>query len=258
MIAFFSSFPPTSPRTPVDVRSPELILQSTISAAQDVWAFGCLIYLLFKSSSLFELSVMGDSGDLDDDHILQMIALLGRLPEDLKSAWPRYRNYFDEQGVQTTFEVDCAPSFGSLDDLMEDGNLDDLAQDEDLDTAEVDLIEDDKQDNVDKGMPDGPGNTYPPQANKESTQELYPSLIEVYQRPHSDKTENSHITQGPTWPPLRDRWLQDKHPAMASEESEAVADLLHKIFRYEPAERLTVREILKHPWIRGFCMNNII
>jgi serine/threonine protein kinase len=70
----------------VDVRSPELLFHNTISAAQDIWAFGCLIYLLLTNSSLFELSVMGSSDDLDDEHILQLIALLGPLPEDLRKA----------------------------------------------------------------------------------------------------------------------------------------------------------------------------
>lgn len=178
-----------------------------------------------------------------------MIALLGLLPEDLRNAWPRYRKYFDDQDVQTTFEVDCVPSLGSLDDLAEDG---------DLDTDKADVMED-NHNNVDEGTHYSHWNTSPRHTNEVFTQEHYPSLIEVYQRPSSEKTHPSlgqitDTTNGPTSPPLRDRWLQDKHPGIASEESEAVADLLYKIVRYEPAERLTAREILRHPRITRFCI----
>ena len=47
-----------------------------------------------------------------------MIELLGPLPADLKSAWLRHRNYFDENDIQTVFVVDWAPSLGSLDENL--------------------------------------------------------------------------------------------------------------------------------------------
>jgi serine/threonine protein kinase len=128
----------------------------------------------------------------------------------------------------------------------------------------VDLIEDDDDNNVDERTHYSPRTTGPYHVTQKSTQDLYPSLIELYQRTHSDKThpslgQNNDIdAKGPTSPPLSDRWWQDRYPDMASEESEAVADLLHKIFRYEPTERLATREILKHPWITRYCMGNLV
>ena len=46
---------------------------------------------------------MGNPEALDDSHVLQLIELLGPLPDNLKHAWSNYDQYFDELDVQTSF-----------------------------------------------------------------------------------------------------------------------------------------------------------
>jgi serine/threonine protein kinase len=248
--AFFRGLPPNDLQTPVDVRSPELLFHKTVSAAQDVWAFGCLVYLLFTNSSLFQLTSMGTDDDLDDAHILQLIALFGPLAGNLREVWPRCRKYFDDQGVQTTFEVDYdyESIFESLDDFPE--------EDEDSNSNAEDLTDDDNENHVPEPRSSWPLTGKPPQ-------DLYPSLIEVY---HGSSTGQGYHGSGPGgeidpgrpfWPPFSDRWRQDRHPGMASEEAEAVLDLLSQIFRYQPDERPTMRAMLNHPWVAKYCAGNL-
>ena len=52
---------------------------------------------------------IGNPEALDDDHILQMIELLGPLPDNLTRVWSSYGQYFDEHDVQTSFRNEWAP-----------------------------------------------------------------------------------------------------------------------------------------------------
>jgi hypothetical protein len=215
------------------------------------------VYSLLTNLSLFELFDMGNRDCLDDDHILQMIELLGPLPVDLKSAWLRYRNYFDENDVQTVFVVDWAPNLGNLEENLIEEEEDQRRAESDMDLSDSNAEDEDEE---------GGGGAYkarckgPEPANPVPTQQLYPSLVEVVydgQTSHaleSDLGEGSDAHARPAEPLLRDRWLRDKHPAMAPEEAEAVASLLQQILQYDPARRPTTTDLLRHPWMEKFCV----
>ena len=187
---------------------------------------------------------MGSRECLDDDHIVQVIALLGPLPKDLRIAWPRYRNYFDDQDTQPVFVVDWAPSIESFDEDMIDGQH--------PEESSVDLTNGDADEAArDRCMGPGPEKEVP-------VEQLYPSLVELYNQRLShnnipDLDDGPDANAGSPEPPLRDRWFRDKHPDMDSEESDAVASFLEQILQYDPAARPTTTELLKHPWIEKFC-----
>ena len=66
---------------------------------------------------------------------------------------------------------------------------------------------------------------------------LVPSIVEIYeatgfQDDGDDIGDDSDMSQG---------------------EAEAAVDLLQQILRYDPAERPTITDLLKHPWIVKFC-----
>jgi serine/threonine protein kinase len=246
--AFFIESPPPNPQTPINLRSPELLFLHHVSPAQDIWAFGCLVYSLLTNQPLFNLFDMGSREYLDDDHIIQMIAALGPLPASLKRVWPRYGKYFDKNDVQMVFELDWAPSLGSGADektendhhVEEDGSA--IPNDEWEEQDSERLLD-------------------PPSIRDTPIQDLYPTLIEVYTFNNSefdpsgdaDTLDMAPPTQ-PTQPPLRERWLRDhRRLDMRPEEADAVASLLEQILRYEPSERPSTAELLRHPWIEGFC-----
>ena len=244
--AFFSDLPPADPKTPIDVRSPELLLQKRTSSKQDIWAFGCLIYTLLTNRPLFELTGFGGREYIDDEHIIQMVALLGPLPEYLKNAWPRFRKYFDENGTQTVFEVDWPLSIGSSDDNMTESSY---PEENDMALPEGNVDEDSCYGERRRAI-----------MEEVPSQQLYPSLVEVYkdQTPAisiSGPAEDTNVDTGPMQPPLRDRWQDNKHPEITPDEAEAIASLLQQIFRYDPAERPTTTELLRHPWVEDFCAN---
>jgi serine/threonine protein kinase len=210
------------------------------------------VYSLLTNLSLFELFDMGNRDYLDDDHVLQMIELLGPLPADLKSAWLRYRNYFDENDVQTVFVVDWAPSLGSLDEnLTEEEEEGQHRAESDVDLPDSNAEEEEEAYKARWRAPET--------ANAVPTQQLYPSLVEVVYDGRTSHALDSDLGEGsdtharPVEPPLRDRWLRDKHPTMAPEEAEAAASFLQQILQYDPTERPTTTDLLRHPWIEKFC-----
>lgn len=63
-------------------RSPEIILQSKRwGASTDIWSLGCIIFELITGDYLFDPK-SGSSFDRDDDHLAQMVELLGEFPPD--------------------------------------------------------------------------------------------------------------------------------------------------------------------------------
>ncbi|KAL2061510.1 hypothetical protein VTL71DRAFT_6887 [Oculimacula yallundae] len=98
--AFFASSPPTKPVTPKGLRAPELILTSfPLTSSIDIWSFGCLVYEFVTGTSLFTLDLYGaKEEEIDDDHLLMMTDVLGKLPDDMLLEWPRAGKYFGEGG----------------------------------------------------------------------------------------------------------------------------------------------------------------
>lgn len=78
-------------------RAPEVIVGAPWGASADVWLFACLVFELLTGDYLFD----PHSGHLyakDDDHIAQIIELVGQLPEHLLSTGKYLREFFNSQG----------------------------------------------------------------------------------------------------------------------------------------------------------------
>lgn len=63
-------------------RSPEVIIGAEYGPSADIWSFACMIFELVTGDFLFEPR-KGETYDKDDDHLAQMIELLGRMPKTL-------------------------------------------------------------------------------------------------------------------------------------------------------------------------------
>ena len=48
---------------------------------------------------------MSNIEEADDDHLLQMIDILGPLPKSLAERWPGWRTYFDESGQRIKDDI---------------------------------------------------------------------------------------------------------------------------------------------------------
>lgn len=97
IIDFGESYDMNSPPEDLGItasfRSPELLFDNTIGVGCDLWALACTIYEIRTRSPLFE-NFMDD----DDEVIMQMVPLLGKLPEPWWSSWKARGQWYKEDG----------------------------------------------------------------------------------------------------------------------------------------------------------------
>lgn len=250
-VCFFEQDPPSKPETPIEYRSPELILDNRISTAQDCWAFACFIYSLLTNASLFELSFIYDKNSQNDAHILQLFSLLGPLPSWLKQSWPRHDVYFNNDGQLQKFVVED-------DEFSSYPEFEDLPREDDSPRSPDDEDNHHQQKADEEVLPNGPRNRLGKPAEFFDP-DLYPSIVTLREcTPHPKDQE---VSADPTSladfvalnPPLAKKWAREKHPDMQSAESELVLDLLQGLLTYEPDQRLSTKELLNHPWIQRYC-----
>lgn len=80
-------------------RAPEIILEMACNEKIDVWSAGCLFFKLFSLEDLFKprASISGFFRR-DDDHLAQIIELLGPIPFDIAVSTPAKNKFFDKNG----------------------------------------------------------------------------------------------------------------------------------------------------------------
>ncbi|XBW35871.1 hypothetical protein QEN19_001443 [Hanseniaspora menglaensis] len=80
-----------------EYRSPEAIVGYKWGASCDIWSVACLIFELATGDLLFDPN-KGKTYTKDDDHIAQIIELLGKIPSRLKTRGKYSSDIFDEEG----------------------------------------------------------------------------------------------------------------------------------------------------------------
>ncbi|RMZ87662.1 hypothetical protein DV736_g5110, partial [Chaetothyriales sp. CBS 134916] len=185
---------------------------------------------------------MANPEALHDDHVLQMIELLGPLPDNLKQAWSNYGQYFDEHDVQTSFRNEWTPEMDFMFSNTPSVHGEDDVNENDASNAGegVDV----------EGPLQGPHQSPFPA-------HLVPSVVEIYEPAgflHNDDgiDDGDSDTYVPDIP-LKGRFMRDKHPNMSQGEAEVARELLDQILRYDPTERPSTTDLLRHPWIVEFC-----
>ncbi|CCC69093.1 hypothetical protein NCAS_0C01030 [Naumovozyma castellii] len=79
-----------------EYRSPEVLLGASWGCSADIWSTACLIFELITGDFLFEPEE-GHSYTKDDDHIAQIIELMGDFPESLLKDGRYTRNFFNSK-----------------------------------------------------------------------------------------------------------------------------------------------------------------
>jgi serine/threonine-protein kinase SRPK3 len=93
--SYYMHSPPRDLGIPASFRSPELLFDNTIGVGCDLWALACTIYEVRTETPLFE-DFMDDD---DDEIIIQMIPLVGKLPEPWWSSWKARGQFYKEDGT---------------------------------------------------------------------------------------------------------------------------------------------------------------
>ena len=78
-------------------RSPEVIIGADYDTSADVWSFACTVFEMVTGDFLFEPR-KGQVYDKDDDHLAQMMELLGRMPKNMALSGKHSERYFDKSG----------------------------------------------------------------------------------------------------------------------------------------------------------------
>ena len=87
-------------------RSPEAILGRTDWGCNtDIWSLACVVFELLTAEYLFDPQSQGDVFGKDDDHMAQIIELLGDFTEQFKFGGRFSREIFDSAGAW--LEIRC-------------------------------------------------------------------------------------------------------------------------------------------------------
>ncbi|TVY87540.1 Serine/threonine-protein kinase [Lachnellula willkommii] len=109
--------PPADLGITASFRSPELLFDNTIGVGCDMWALACTLYEVRTNSPLFE-------NFMDDDEvIMQMVPLLGKLPEPWWSAWGARGRWYNEGATPLVDPETGRPYMltDTLEELLSDG-----------------------------------------------------------------------------------------------------------------------------------------
>ncbi|KAJ4138727.1 hypothetical protein NW768_002594 [Fusarium equiseti] len=92
--AYFIDSPPKKSVTPLGLRPPELVLKGEVDKSLDIWSFGCLVYELITGEQLFCIPGYNDKTHENDNHIMELEAKLGPLPDELYNLWETSSQYY--------------------------------------------------------------------------------------------------------------------------------------------------------------------
>ncbi len=84
-------------------RSPEVIIGGDYFTSADLWSFACTIFEMITGDFLFEPR-NGQNYDKDDDHLAQMMELLGQMPINMALGGKTSSKYFNENGTLRRIE----------------------------------------------------------------------------------------------------------------------------------------------------------
>ncbi|KAI9915463.1 hypothetical protein PsorP6_008240 [Peronosclerospora sorghi] len=78
-------------------RCPEVILGKQYDTAADIWSMACFVFELVTGDLLFDPK-SGRKFNRDEDHLAQMIELLGRMPKSFTASQRGLREFFTRKG----------------------------------------------------------------------------------------------------------------------------------------------------------------
>lgn len=80
-------------------RGPEVLIGAMYNTTADIWSFACMTFEMMTGELLFNpRKDKNESYGKNDDHIAQMMELLGKFPRKLSLRGRKSKKYFDKRG----------------------------------------------------------------------------------------------------------------------------------------------------------------
>ncbi|KAK4158236.1 kinase-like protein [Chaetomidium leptoderma] len=222
LLDFDQSFPTSSPPedmlgTPPEFLAPEVAVGLSASPASDVWALGCSIFRLRSGQGPFSSIEVWSPGEA----LVIIVRTLGNLPDE----WQRV--LFDHQGQPTRDHEKGTP----LPESTDSRSLRDLVYNI-YDKPENGIVETGKIRPGYQAWDEAENVPYPPSFADMAWKPKATKIDNVYLHGYDDETDE----------------LLKAMPKIPETEAALLHDLLSKVFVYDPAERITVEEMLSHSW----------
>lgn len=243
--AFFTKDPPTKMlNTPLNFLAPEALFELKAGERSDDWALACLIYMIRAGKPLFQIVGFGTI----DEFIPQLMQVLGPLPDE----WQRI--FFDEDGIPYHVErEDSEPKHKNAPEEEEEEGPEWLPVIELVRRIEVENEDDDAE-----TLKDGSGGTSEFSAQNGHGAEIEGEEPATYLKPRDSKErdrwnymeptddENGHDETTEEGPPKKKK--RTDRPRISEDEVACLHDLLSKVIRYNPEERISTSQIASHEW----------
>ena len=71
-------------------------------ATADIWSVACVLFELLTAEYLFDPQSQGDLFGKDDDHIAQIIELMGEFPKSLAFSGKYSSDFFNRRGTRSS------------------------------------------------------------------------------------------------------------------------------------------------------------
>jgi non-specific serine/threonine protein kinase len=159
----------------------------------------------------------GSDEEINDEHLIQLVEVLGPLPRGMASRWRRRSRYYRSDGERLG---GCKGGGGSE---SGNGDVDDHGEevDEDEEDAEMAGLE--------------------PRTRGGGSRDSPTSMS-------SQSSCSSWLASPGTFDSLEERLRDQKPEDMSESEEKEVAQMLRWIFEYDPSKRPSAEAILQHPW----------
>lgn len=205
---------------PMPYAAPELLFGGSPSAKSDIWALVCTLYQIRVSNQLFDIG--GWEADEISDIVGELELPLGPLPEPYRTAW--YQKGYGKDGY-------------------EDDESDREQEEEDPVTSEDPQVQ----------VKDGPV-VYRSVEDIITTRQKMKSeagVETVFQAIAGEERQIAKVEPDASddWMDLDDSDLYHKY-RYSRQEITDLADILEGVLKWDPTERMSLDEILHHPWLR--------